>query len=320
MTTHSIQPAGQQTLAAQQALDAAIDTFLAGKAENTQAAYSDRLRRFLDWKAKQPPASFLADLNRYIAHLKAEGLSPRSVQAHVNTVKGLLKTAAALDTSGTMGAQLPQLDLAKPPAVRGELQGDRLTSPQRQTLVELPGVDTHKGRRDTAILGLMVDCGLRRSEVSRLDWRHIGEVDGYKTIKNLRSKHGRVRTVKLPVPLWRLLHQWADAAGLDTSPDAPVFVTIHRGDHVQHGDRLMPSSVSWLVKHYAEQMGHDEISAHDLRRTAAKLARKRGASIEQVQVMLGHESPITTSAYIGETLDLDDHAVDYSDVRYPGAS
>ena len=48
---------------------------------------------------------------------------------------------------------------------------------------------------------------------------------------------------------------------------------------------------------------------------AAKLARQRGASIEQVQVMLGHASPQTTSAYIGETLNLDDHAVDYADVR-----
>jgi integrase len=53
------------------------------------------------------------------------------------------------------------------------------------------------------------------------------------------------------------------------------------------------------------------------RRTAASLARKGGASIEQVQVMLGHSSPQTTSQYIGEGLDLDDHAVDYSDVVFP---
>ncbi len=43
--------------------------------------------------------------------------------------------------------------------------------------------------------------------------------------------------------------------------------------------------------------------------------RRGGASNEQVQVMLGHSSPQTTSQYIGEGLDLDDHAVDYSDVR-----
>lgn len=35
-----------------------------------------------------------------------------------------------------------------------------------------------------------------------------------------------------------------------------------------------------------------------------------------VQIMLGHASPQTTSQYIGEGLDLDDHAVDYSDVDF----
>ncbi len=57
-----------------------------------------------------------------------------------------------------------------------------------------------------------------------------------------------------------------------------------------------------------------------LRRTAASLARRGGASIEQVQVMLGHSSPQTTSQYIGEGLDLDDHAVDYSDVQIGSGS
>ncbi len=79
--------------------------------------------------------------------------------------------------------------------------------------------------------------------------------------------------------------------------------------------RLTSSAVAWLVERYAGQVGLRGISPHDLRRTAAALARRGGASIEQVQVMLGHSSPQTTSQYIGEGLDLDDHAVDYSDVR-----
>ena len=68
------------------------------------------------------------------------------------------------------------------------------------------------------------------------------------------------------------------------------------------------------MKQYTEQIGLEGISPHDLRRTAASLARKGGASIEQVQVMLGHANPQTTSEYIGEGLDLEDHAVDYSDI------
>ena len=43
--------------------------------------------------------------------------------------------------------------------------------------------------------------------------------------------------------------------------------------------------------------------------------RKGGASIEQMQIMLGHANPRTTSETIGETLDLDDNAVDYSAIE-----
>ena len=43
-------------------------------------------------------------------------------------------------------------------------------------------------------------------------------------------------------------------------------------------------------------------------------AKKAGATIEQVQVMLGHASPQVTSHYIGEGVNLDDHAVDYHPV------
>jgi site-specific recombinase XerD len=311
MTVKTIQPVDDsRTL-----LRDALQTYLAGRSPHTQRAYQNRLEKFMAWHAKQPPASFVAHLRNYIAHLQDDGLSARSVQAHVNTIKGFLRTAAALDKSGRLAVMLPTLDLAKPPTVRGHVQGNRLTVAQRQALINLPGTDTHKGRRDTAILVLMSVCGLRRAEVVSLNWEHIAELDGHKVVKNLTGKHGRTRTVKMPVALWRLIWAYARRAELDTSPRAAVFVRIRRGDTVQRGRRLTSSAIGWLVDHYTRQIGFSGISPHDLRRTAAKLARQGGASIEQVQVMLGHASPQTTSAYIGETLDLDDHAVDYSNAR-----
>ena len=60
------------------------------------------------------------------------------------------------------------------------------------------------------------------------------------------------------------------------------------------------------------------ISIHDLWRTAAALTRRNRASIEQVQVMLGHACPQTTGQYIGEELDLDEHTVDYAKIVIPG--
>lgn len=301
----------------------ALDTYIAGKAQHTKRAYLARLRKFIAWREQHhPTGEFLAQLNKYVEHLQASGMSPRSVQVHVNTIKGLIRTAAILDDSGTLLNQLPRLDMVKPPKVRGELQGNRLSDRQRQALIDLPGTDTHKGRRDTAILALLAVCGLRRSEITGLSWMHIAELDGHKVIQNLRGKHGRVRTIKLPIPLWRRIVEYAALAGLDNSPEAPVFVSIGKGDAIRPGRRIPTSSIEFMVKHYVARLNSrgietPSISPHDLRRTAAKLARDGGATIEQVQVMLGHASPQTTSAYIGETLDLDDHAVDYARVKIP---
>src|SRR5574341_2165717 len=299
-------------------LERAVQVYLSGRpSPHTQRNYAARLKRFVQWYGEQPASPFVALLREYISALERDGLAPRSVQAHVNTIKGMLRMAAALDETGALASALPQLSLATPPAVKGELQGDRLGERQRQALINAPGTQTHKGQRDTAILALLSVLGLRRSEICNLNWSHLAELDGHKVIQNLHGKHGRVRTIKLPVALWRRIMEYAEQAGLSTAPDAPVFVRAVNGDHVQHGRRLSPTGIAKIVQDYTTRLGLDGISPHDLRRTAARLSRDGGASIEQVQMMLGHASPQTTSAYIGETLNLDDHAVDYGRVQIP---
>jgi integrase/recombinase XerD len=295
-------------------LTQAEQVYLSEKAKNTQIAYSKRLEKFYQWFYQQPEQPFTVTLSDYVRYLIVSGLSARSVQAHLNTVKGLFRKAALIDPS--LSAYLPQLAAVKPPKTRGDYQGNRLTSPQRQSLINKPDPSSKTGRRDVCMLGLMSLCGLRESEICNLNWGHIKELDGHKVIRNLVGKHGRRRTIKLPVPLWRNLMIWAEYAGIDTSEDAPVFVRMARWDSVR-GGRLTVDAVYSRVKMYGASIDRPEIAPHDLRRTAAKLARKGGASIEQVQVMLGHANPQITSSYIGETLDLDDHAVDYGDLEFP---
>jgi integrase len=55
--------------------------------------------------------------------------------------------------------------------------------------------------------------------------------------------------------------------------------------------------------------GVNQLGPHDLRRTAARNAYDNGATVLQVQAMLGHADASTTSRYIG-ALDADKSAVD----------
>jgi integrase len=294
----------------------ARDTYVAGMSANTQRTYDSRLRSFLDWMDVQTPAPLVAQLKQYVAYLREDqDLAPRSVQAHVNTIKGMIRTAAALEPS--LAAGLPQLDLVKPPPVHGEIYGKRLTAQQARDLLGSPGTETAKGVRDSAILGLLLTLGLRRSEVCSLTWGHLAEIEGHRVIANLKGKHGRIRTMKLPVWLWRLLNTWGSASGLDMTNEARrVFVPITKdGRILTYRAGMTPHAIYRMLDDYTKRAGLPRVKPHDLRRTAALLARRGGASIEQVQLMLGHASPQTTSNYIGETLNLDDNAVDYNPLR-----
>jgi integrase len=227
----------------------------------------------------------------------------------------MLRTAAALDTRLAPG--LAQLELVKTPSVRGQVQGKRLTARQARTLLETPGTDTIKGLRDSAILGLLLILGLRRSEVCNLTWGHIDELEGHHVLANLKGKHGRVRTLKLPGWLHGLILTWGDRSGLNVNRlDHRVFVPITKDGRVlAQRSGMTPHAIYKMVNLYTQTAGLPTVKPHDLRRTAALLSRRGGATIEQVQLMLGHASPQTTSSYIGESLDLDDNAVDYNPLQ-----
>ena len=46
------------------------------------------------------------------------------------------------------------------------------------------------------------------------------------------------------------------------------------------------------------------LAPHDLRRTCAKLCRKSGGDLEQIQMLLGHASIQTTERYLGSRQNL----------------
>ena len=58
----------------------------------------------------------------------------------------------------------------------------------------------------------------------------------------------------------------------------------------------------------AKAAGIGDLGPHDLRRTCAKLCRKAGGELEQVQALLGHEDLSTTARYLNSTQEIQ-HAV-----------
>jgi integrase len=58
-----------------------------------------------------------------------------------------------------------------------------------------------------------------------------------------------------------------------------------------------------LFSNIGRAMGLEKLAPHDMRRTCAKLGRKRGGDLEQIKFLLGHASIQTTERYLGAERD-----------------
>lgn len=129
---------------------------------------------------------------------------------------------------------------------------------------------------------------------------HVQQRDNRWCIIDLIGKHGRVRTIPMPAWVKGAIDSWISAIEFS---DGPVLRRVSRGDQVQAAG--MSEKVVWqLLQVYAAAGGLPGIAPCDLRRTCAKLCRAAGGDLEQIQLLLGHQSVQTTERYLGTRQDL----------------
>lgn len=138
--------------------------------------------------------------------------------------------------------------------------------------------------RLTALLEVLLSTGCRISEVSGMN---RDDLDGDEII--VYGKGKKERTVYLNAKARLALERY-----LATRNDSnkPMFVSMDK----PHG-RLLVSQMGKEIRELGKACGVNDTHPHRFRRTAATMALNRGMPIEQVQLMLGHESIETTTIY-----------------------
>ncbi len=120
----------------------------------------------------------------------------------------------------------------------------------------------------------------RREEVASLTLEHLQQRETQWVICNLVGKGRRVRSVPMPSWVKPAIDVWTRAAAIRTGR---IFRAVNKGHRVA-GDGMTAQSVFETVKRYATQSGFDHVAPDDLRRTYARLGRKGGAALEQIQL------------------------------------
>jgi site-specific recombinase XerD len=169
------------------------------------------------------------------------------------------------------------------------------TVPRALPAAEVAAIlDACPDRRASAIVNPMLWCGLRRAEVATVT---VDDVDRTGATIRVKGKGGHVRVVPLPAPA-------ADAVAAyfgEYPPPSPRSKLIRSYQHPDCG--ITPTWVGMLVTEAMRAAGvhltpRDGRSPHALRHTAATDTLRAGATLVEVQALLGHANIATTAIYL----------------------
>lgn len=185
----------------------------------------------------------------------------------------------------------------KRPAVESyEGKTPALGDHQARALLDRPGNDSLKGKRDRAILATLLYHALRREELCTLavkDFKHERRGVAHLCV---HGKGGKTRYIPLHPAASGWVYDYLEAAGHVDDTHGALFRPIRNNRSGDLQKSLSPDAVYKLVRTYSKALGF-EVGAHALRATAATNALDHQADIAKVQEWLGHANISTTRIY-----------------------
>lgn len=179
----------------------------------SQRGYRHAIDEFIGWYCSEPRLSFNKTVvTRYRIHLEDRRLAPGTINVRLAAVRRLAYEAADSGLlSPDLAAGIQRVKGAKKLGVR---LGNWLTAEEARALWQLPHIETLKGKRDRALLAILLGCGLRRRELAELTIDDLQRREDHWAIVDLVGKAGHVRTV--PVPEWvkQMIDDWLSAAAV----------------------------------------------------------------------------------------------------------
>jgi len=279
---------------------------------HTIAGYRDCFRMLLQYaverlgkspselKLEDLDTSFIGDFLDYLETTRAN--SARTRNARLAAIRSFFRYVALQEPACLL---LCQRILAMPAKRYQRKPVEFLNREEIEALLAAPDLTTWIGRRDRTLLAVVIQTGLRLSELINLQPKDLSLGTGaHVRCKGKGRKH---RSVPLSREVVRVLKTWL--LELDALPEAPLFPS-------NRGRSLSPDAVQYLIAKYAavaqkdcRSLKNKRVSPHVLRHTAAMELLQHGVDITVIALWLGHESVETTQMYLHADMRMKEKAL-----------
>ena len=257
--------------------------------DHTIRNYKSDLDQMLSYMSEEFEVGDLCEvrstfLRSWVVSLMKDGKSPRSIHRKVSSYRTFVKYArrkGKMNDNPIEGVVLPKIEKRLPNVVPEHAMDSLFTD-------ELFD-DDWKGGRDKAMLGLLYDTGIRRSELIALK---ISDVDRGRNTLRVWGKGSKERML----PLLKSTLDDIDRHILERPFESEsLFVT-------DKGGSLNPSFVYRKVNFYLSEVSTlQKCSPHVLRHSFATHLLNNGAELTAVKDLLGHASLASTQVYTHHT-------------------
>ena len=259
--------------------------------ENSRKSYRRSLLLFFRWiDSKSYPINRVStmELLEYKETMLSRGLSSLTISTYLTALRKFYGWLSSFTNYPNIATGL------KLPKRKQGIQKTPLTPDKARELLSYSS--DSRSIRDTAILNLLLRTGIRTIEVVRANVGDIQIREGKSVlVVQRKGSDSKDSIVVLTDKAYKPIAEYLATRGRITN-GAPLFTSNSPNSK---GERLTTRTISYIAKESLKAVGLSENSytAHSLRHTAGTIAIDQGESLERVQAMLGHSSPVTTQIY-----------------------
>ncbi|MCL2866985.1 MAG: site-specific integrase [Clostridia bacterium] len=294
-------------------LDIYQNEFMDGIKESTRIAYEGIINRYLKpcfgkyRLFELNPSLIKSEYNKLRKGTgKKSGISPKTIRNVNGLMHNILEKAVEpyrhIQRNPVLGISLPRVEK------------------REATVIERDNVDRFlaaiRGHKYEALYFFDLFCGLRQGEALGLTWKDVDFKDGLITVRHqlqrekkkdgiyrlvsLKNDDKSRRTIKPPRAVLDMLRhvkatqaQWRLTLGSEYNNPMNLVFTHENGQHLPANTVYVP------FKKIVRGLGLGDVRFHDLRTSAGLYARENGASLKEIQLMLGHSVLSTTMDIYG---------------------